>query len=75
MDDIKKPAIQTSQAQNGGWSLTEGSDAGPGAGPNLYGDENAPTGVSTSTAMSQENQLKTTQQIKGEYSLCEGSGQ
>ena len=70
--DTKKTVIQTSQAQNGGWSLTEGKSGGSVGTIDVYGDEKAPTGVSTKVAMSGENQLKTTQQIAGAFSLCEG---
>lgn len=66
--DKKMTDIKTSQTE---FSAPEGKSGGPGAGPNLYGDEMAPTGLSTKEAMSQENQLKTSQMIKGEYSLCE----
>lgn len=66
--DTKITAIKTSQTD---FSLCEGSDSGPGAGPNMYGDEMAPTGISTKVAMSKENELKTSQMIKGEFSLPE----
>jgi hypothetical protein len=65
--------FQTSQQKAGEISDPGGKDSGVGPGPNLYGDENAPTGVSTKEAMSFENQLKTTQQIRGEFSCPEGS--
>lgn len=64
--------FQTSQQKAGEISDPGGKDPGPGAGPNVYGDEKAPTGLSTSVALSEDNQLKTTQQIKGEFSLSEG---
>lgn len=67
MDD----KIQTSQQAKGEHHLTEGDAGGATTGPNAYGTDQAPTGVSTKTATSQENQLKTTQQIKGEFSLSE----
>lgn len=63
--------IQTSQQKAGEHHLAEGGGGGGHAGPNQYGTDSAPTGLSTKTAMSQDNQLKTTQQIKGEYSLPE----
>lgn len=67
--DVKVSRITTSQTS---FSLPEGTSHGSGSGPNLYGDEMAPTGVPTSVATSKENQLKTSQMIKGEFSLCEG---
>lgn len=63
--------IQTSQQKRGEYSLCEGKSGGSGLGPNLYGDEMAPTGISTKTAMSTDNQLKTTQMLRGEFSLPE----
>lgn len=69
--DTKITAIETSQQKAGEYSLCEGKSGGSSNGPNLYGDEKAPTGISTSEAMSFENQLKTTQQIKGEISSPE----
>lgn len=66
--DTKMTDIKTSQTE---FSAPGGKDSGPGPGPNVYGDEMAPTGLSTKEATSKDNQLKTTQMIKGEYSLCE----
>ncbi len=73
MDDTKitqKTDIQTSQQKRGEYSLPEGhGGGGPGAGPNLFGNENAPTGLSTKASLAEP--FKTSQQIKGEYSLPE----
>lgn len=63
--------IHTSQQKAGEHHLAEGKKGGAVAGPNAYGSDGAPTGLSTKTAISMENQLKTTQQIKNEYSLPE----
>lgn len=70
--DTHVDTIQTSQQKRGEYSDPAGKDPGPGALPNLYGDEESPTGLSTKTALSPDNQLKTSQQIKGEFSLPEG---
>lgn len=66
--DTKMTDIKTSQTE---FSAPEGKSGGSAGGSNVYGDEMAPTGISTKVAMSQENQLKTSQMIKGEFSLCE----
>jgi hypothetical protein len=67
----KQSDIQTSQQRAGEHHLAEGSGGGATSGPNAFGSDKAPTGLSTSTAMSMENQLKTTQQVKNEFSLGE----
>lgn len=69
MDDENMTDIKTSQTD---WSRSEGQENSSGAGENEYGDEMAPTGLSTKEATSDENAFKTTQQIKGEHSLVEG---
>lgn len=72
MDETKistQSDIQTSQAQNGGWSLSEGQSSGGKNVTHEFGSESAPTGVSTKEALA--NPLKTSQMLKGEFSLPE----
>lgn len=75
MDEGSKTSMQTdihtSQQKAGEHHLAEGSGGGSTGGPNQSGSDKAPTGLSTKTALSPDNQLKTTQQIKNEFSLSE----
>lgn len=70
-DKTNQIDTQTSQQKQNAYSLAEGISAA-GVSDTGSGDEFAPTGIPTTVAISQENQLKTTQMLRGEYSLAEG---
>lgn len=67
--DTKVVIDQTSQAKEGGWSLTEGK-SGTVTPMVSWGTEGAPTGIDTKVAM--QDDFKTSQQLRGEFSLSEG---
>jgi hypothetical protein len=72
MDDIKSEVdIHTSQQKVGEISDPGGKDSGPGPGPNVYGDEMAPTGVNTQRQG--EDQLLTSQQLRKEHKKLDSS--